>query len=102
MVQKHMKKVENFPRLYERDGRYVFRAAIPMHLREAVGSSEYKRTLGTDSLKEAKHAWAQTDAEFERIKANAQASLSGVYATSGRAKTKQALAFAGQCQSKVA
>ena len=81
MVQKYMKKVEGFPRLYERAGRYVFRAAIPMHLREAVGLSEFKRTLGTDSLNEAKRAWAQIDAEFEQVKANAQSSLKGVYGT---------------------
>ncbi|QNL18853.1 site-specific integrase [Hyphobacterium sp. CCMP332] len=85
-----MKKVEGFPRLYERAGRYVFRAAIPMHLREAVGLSEFKRTLGTDSLKEAKRAWAQIDAEFEQVKANAQSSLKGVYAARPSI-TKQAL-----------
>tara|TARA_R110002126_G_scaffold5275_5_gene28019 strand:- start:984 stop:2660 length:1677 start_codon:yes stop_codon:yes gene_type:complete len=62
-----------------------------MRLRETVGLSEFKRTLGTDSLKEAKRAWAQIDAEFELIKANAQASLAGVYAAGSSAKTKQAL-----------
>lgn len=75
MVQNHMKAVKQFPGLYDRNGRYIYRAVIPLMLRPVVGKTEFKRSLGTDSLREAKRLWAEADAEFVRIRQDAERQL---------------------------
>ena len=73
-----MKAVKQYPGLYERNGKYHFRAVVPNNLRRALGFSEFKRSLGTDSLREARLRWAELSAEFERIKQEARDQASAI------------------------
>ena len=67
--------VKQYPGLYERNGRYFYRAVVPERLRSIIGKTEFKRTLGTDSLREARLRWAEAGAEFDRIKREAEQHL---------------------------
>lgn len=69
MVQMGMQKVPNHERLYQRGNTYQYRVLIPAELRAFFGGkSEIKKSLKTDSFKEAKVRWAieceKTDREI--------------------------------------
>jgi integrase len=69
MVQMGMQKVPNHERLYKRGNTYQYRSLIPVELRAYFGGkAEIKKSLKTDSLKEAKVRWAieceKTDREI--------------------------------------
>lgn len=85
-----MAAVPGFPRLSRTNAGYQFRGVYPKHLRKIIGASELKRSLSTDSLKDAKLAWAELSAEFDRIKREAQQVFDGV-APSRRLESSQAL-----------
>jgi hypothetical protein len=44
---------------------YWYRRAIPKSRRKSVGRSEFKRSLGTTNLSEAKQRCSEVDAEFK-------------------------------------
>jgi integrase len=46
---------------------YWYRRAIPKSRRASVGRSEFKRSLGTTNLAEAKQRCSEVDAEFNRL-----------------------------------
>lgn len=72
-----MVAVPGFPKLSRTNAGFQFRGVYPKHLRKIIGASELKRSLGTDSLSDAKLAWAELSAEFDRVKGEAQQVFDG-------------------------
>ena len=78
MVQMGMQKVPHHERLYKRGNTYQYRFLIPVELRAYFGGkSEIKKSLKTDSLKEAKVRWAAECEITDREIADARHKLAG-------------------------
>ncbi len=60
-----------------RNGIYEFRKVIPEALRPIFGKTEFKKSLGTRSLAEARSRMTGPAAEYEKLLANAKQALSG-------------------------
>lgn len=76
MVQMGMQKVPNHERLYKRGNTYQYRFLVPVELRAYFGGkSEIKKSLKTDSLKEAKVRWAIECETTDKEVAEARAKL---------------------------
>ncbi|WP_295693391.1 DUF6538 domain-containing protein [uncultured Maricaulis sp.] len=71
-----MQKVPHHERLYKRGNTYQYRFLVPAELRAYFGGkSEIKKSLKTDSLKEAKVRWARECAQTDREIADARHKL---------------------------
>jgi hypothetical protein len=76
MVQMGMQKVPHHERLYKRGNTYQYRFLIPVELRAYFGGkSEIKKSLRTDSLKDAKVRWATECEKTDREIADARHKL---------------------------
>jgi integrase len=67
-----------------RNGIYEFRKVIPERLRPFFGRREFKKSLGTRSLAEARSRMTGPAAEYEQLLANAKQALAGGWSEAAR------------------